>query len=113
MLQEGTWYEYKRTIVSMIPRGACGAYTIADENLVELYTGSSESRNVGIRGRLISHIIKRRFRSAKYFKFRYSSMVNYGKDIEAEHVKLHVKKHGQKPKYVKRTPPVRKSFWSF
>jgi len=69
MLQERTWYEYNRANVSMIPRGSCGAYLVADANKETLYIGSSESKNIGIRGRLISHIIKHRFRSAKYFKF--------------------------------------------
>ena len=109
MLQEGTWYEYKRANIEMIPKGACGGYVIADENKVTLYIGSSESRNVGIRGRLISHFIKRKVRSAKYFKFRYSSMLKTGKDLEAETVKMHVEDHGKKPDRLKRAPHVRRN----
>jgi hypothetical protein len=111
MLQEGTWYEYKRANIEMIPKGACGGYVIADENKVTLYIGSSESRNVGIRGRLISHFIKRKVRLGRYFKFRFSSMLKTGKDLEAETVKMHVEEHGKKPARLKRAPPVRRGFW--
>jgi hypothetical protein len=97
--------------MEMIPKGACGGYVIADENKANLYIGSSESRNVGIRGRLIAHFIKRKFRSAKFFKFRYNSLLKTGKDLEAETVKMHVDEHGKKPKHVKRSPPIRRGFW--
>ncbi|MBM3155427.1 MAG: GIY-YIG nuclease family protein [Chloroflexi bacterium] len=111
MLQERTWYEYKRAIIEMIPKGVCGGYVVADENKNTLYVGKSESRNVGIRGRLLSHFTKRRFRSARYFKFAYESLFNYAKDLEAQTIKTHIERHGKRPKYNKQTPRERRGLW--
>ena len=65
---ERNWYTFTRDSIEKIPVGQCGAYRIADINKKRLYTGTSMNPGVGIRGRLISHLISRDFPSARYFR---------------------------------------------
>jgi hypothetical protein len=98
------WYPYTREQIEKMPEGLTGLYVIADEDKVNVYTGSSTSRNVGIRARLISHLIHKRCRKGKYFKYMPEGVLDDARAMESSTVKKHQKHSGKTPKYVKRTP---------
>ena len=100
------WTPYNRTNVEKIPKEVCGAYELADKDKEIIYIGGSRKRGVGIRGRLIDHLIHKRHPKAKYFRYESEELFSFddGVDIERIHSQKFQDKHGKKPSGVKRTP---------
>jgi hypothetical protein len=98
------WTLYNRDNIDRIPSGACGMYEIANRNKTLIYRGSSDGE-IGIKSRLLSHLRKRRFPSARYFRYSEASWLDTGLDMEARHTH-----RAGKPKYMKRAPVYRNLF---
>jgi hypothetical protein len=101
---ERRWYEFTRENVEKLPKDEIGAYILADKNKTMLRTGSSGSLNVGIRGRLISHIIHKTCPTAKYFKFAYANSAKEAHEMETDAFNKHLRKNPEMLKHVKRIP---------
>jgi hypothetical protein len=109
---ERRWYEFTRENVEKLPKDEIGAYMLADKDKKILRTGSSGSRNVGIRGRLISHIIDKTCLTAKYFKFLYADSPQEARDMERIAFNKYLRKNPEIRNHVKRVPREIKDIWS-
>lgn len=98
------WTLFNRENINRIPSGVCGMYEIADRNKSLIYRGSSDS-NIGIKSRLSTHHAKRRFPSARYFRYSEAGWLDTGLDMEARHTH-----RAGKPKHMKRAPRDRDMF---
>lgn len=105
------WIGFTRENVEKLPKDLCGAYELAnrDKRIVDI--GGSRSSNVGIRGRLISHLVNGKYPTAKYFRYEPEGLFDDGVSIEASHSKKYQAKHGRKPIHTKRSPhPIKSVF---
>lgn len=98
------WTLFNRSNIGRIPTGIYGMYEIADRNKKLIYRGSSDGE-IGIKSRLLSHLVKRRFPSARYFRYSEAGWFDTGLDMEARHTY-----RAGKPKYMKRSPVYRNFF---
>jgi len=108
---ERRWYEFTRENIEKLPKGEIGVYMLADKNKKSLRIGSSGSRSVGIRGRLISHLIYKTCPKAKYFKFAYADSPAEAHDMETEGFNKHLRKNPEMLKHNKRIPRKRDNIW--
>ena len=92
------WSLFSRANICRIPRGTLGMYEIADRYGALLYRGSSDSQ-IGIKSRLLSHFVNKKFPSAKYFRYEEAGFLDTGLDMEARHTY-----RAGKPKHMKRAP---------
>lgn len=100
------WMKFTRENVEKLPKGKTGAYEIADKDKSIIYIGGSKKSGVGVRGRLIDHIIKNKFPTAKYFRYAFEDFLGLddGIDMERKHSQKFIAKHGKKPARLKRSP---------
>lgn len=100
------WTAYTRANMEKISKELCGMYEIADKNDKIIYIGGSRSRGVGIRGRLINHLINKKFPSAKSFRYEAEEFLGFddGIDMERKHSQKFIAKYKAKPAQLKRTP---------
>ncbi|MFA5399241.1 MAG: hypothetical protein WC169_03400 [Dehalococcoidia bacterium] len=107
---ERRWYAFTRENVEKLPKNKIGAYILADNNKAMLRTGSSGSWNVGIRGRLISHIIHKTCPTAKYFKFAYADSAKEARDMETDAFNKYLRKNPKMLVHNKRIPRKKDDF---
>jgi len=100
------WMKFTRENVEKLPKGKTGVYEIANRNKSTIYIGGSKKSGIGVRGRLIDHIIKNKFPTAKYFRYAFEDFLGLddGIDMERKHSQKFVAKHGRKPAHLKRSP---------
>jgi len=98
------WSLFNQGNISKIPLGTCGMYEIANRLGEIIYRGSSDGK-IGIKSRLWSHLINRKFPSAKYFRYAEAGFLDTGLEMEARHTH-----HAGKPKHMKRAPTHRNIF---
>ncbi|MGA9048424.1 MAG: hypothetical protein WB588_05450 [Dehalococcoidia bacterium] len=116
MPAERRWYKFTRENVEKLPKGKIGVYVLANENKKPMRTGSSTSENVGIRGRLISHIIHNTCPEAKYFRFAYANSPQEALNMEANAYNHYIRQNPvEMSKHTKRIPRKREidDFWLF
>lgn len=109
---EYRWYEFTRENIEKIPKGEIGVYLLADKDKKPLRVGSSASEGVGIRGRLISHLIYKTCRTAKYFKFVYADSPQEARNMENDAFNKYKRKNPPAmSKHMKRVPQKHDDFW--
>ena len=104
------WTAYNRANIEKVPEGVCRVYEIANKNKHTIYIGGSSSPNIGVRGRLLSHLDNRKFPSGKFFRYAAEGFMDDGIEMEAAHVHRHTQTHGKKPTKSKRSPRRRNIF---
>lgn len=97
------WSRFTRENVLKLPDNR-GAYELANRDKRIIDTGGSDDFSVGVRGRLLSHLNKNKYPTARYFRCEFASFFKSGIKMEASHGKKFVKKHSRKPRYTKRLP---------
>lgn len=102
------WTSFTRAKIEKLPN-THGMYEIADKNKNIIYRGSSDSKS-GVKGRLISHLIHRKFPSAVYFRYVPARLFETGKHMEAKATRKQILQSGKKPRRMKRTPILRDIF---
>jgi hypothetical protein len=100
------WAKFTRENIEKIPKGKRGVYEIANSKKEVIYCGSSDS-DLGVRGRLIDHLIHKKFRTAAYFRYEIAPLFTRAKDMEARHALKQRLKTGKKPIGIKRSPVAR------
>lgn len=99
------WTRFTRENIEKLDSSR-GTYEIADRAKEIIYIGGSDSAG-GVRGRLISHLINKKFPTAEYFRcvrvhdgiFSLS-----GIRLESEQAQKFREKHSKKPSCMKRAP---------
>lgn len=104
---EGRWYKFKPENVKLLAKGLRGIYDLGNIQKAIIDTGSSDSPNVGIRSRLLSHLRDNKYPTARYFRYRLAGAFDNPKDMEAYSILRHARKHKHTPKYVKKFPKLR------
>jgi hypothetical protein len=111
MVAPNRWYSFIRTELEKIPEGLCGRYEIGDKDKVVVYPGSSASSHVGIRGRLISHLIHNRCSLGKYFRYCPEGILDDARAMERSSCEKAAKRQGNKPIYVHRIPRAKDNYF--
>lgn len=99
------WTRFTRANVEKLPSNR-GIYELGDQygNVIDI--GGSDSRT-GVRGRLITHLINKKYPNATYFRCLLAIDGLFspsGIRMEAEESQKFQKKHGKKPEHTKRSP---------
>ena len=97
------WTRFTIANVEKLPNRK-GVYELANRSKKIIDIGGSDSRTIGVKGRLLSHLKANKYPTAWYFRCDFALWGDSGIDMEASHGSKFKEKHGRRPRYTKRLP---------